>query len=78
VTDNNCLSPFNIQDMVGNVDELIEVPMYVHSKISTIRMRSALKGGHWLPVRNRCRPITKDHDEKYKQVSIGFRCCKDI
>jgi formylglycine-generating enzyme len=77
VADNACLSPFHIQDMAGNVDEWIEVPMYHHSKVNKT-MRSSLKGGHWLPVRNRCRPRTDDHDESYHQISIGFRCCKDL
>lgn len=74
----DCLSPFGIHNMSGNVDEFIEVPMYHHSKIN-LTMRSSLKGGHWLPVRNRCRPRTDDHGEtNFSQISIGFRCCKDI
>lgn len=73
----DCLSPFKIHNMPGNVDEWIEVPLYHHSK-ADLTMRSSLKGGHWLPVRNRCRPRTDDHDEMYHQVSIGFRCCKDV
>ena len=73
-----CVSPFGVHNMAGNVDEWIEVPIYNHSKVPGLTMRSGLKGGHWLPVRNRCRPITKDHDEYYHQISIGFRCCSDI
>jgi len=73
-----CKSPFGIINMAGNVDEWVAVPNYQHSKIHSLWMRSALKGGHWLPVRNRCRPITKDHDEGFHQVSIGFRCCKGL
>jgi sulfatase modifying factor 1 len=73
-----CLSVYGVHNMSGNVDEWVEVPIYSHSKIPSLTMRSGLKGGHWLPVRNRCRPITKDHDEHYRQISIGFRCCKDV
>lgn len=72
-----CLSPFGVHNMAGNVDEWVIVPRYNHSKVSGLTMRSGLKGGHWLPVRNRCRPITKDHDEFYHQISIGFRCCSN-
>jgi len=72
-----CLSPFGVHNMSGNVDEWVEVPKYQHSKIPDLWMRSSLKGGHWLPVRNRCRPKTDDHDESFHQISVGFRCCKD-
>ena len=73
-----CISPFGIHNMSGNVDEWIQVPKYQHSRVSDLFMRSSLKGGHWLPVRNRCRPRTDDHDEKFHQISVGFRCCKEI
>jgi formylglycine-generating enzyme len=74
-----CKSPFGVVNMSGNVDEWINVPKYAHSKIKGLWMPSALKGGHWLPVRNRCRPVTEDHEEKYfRQISIGFRCCNSI
>jgi formylglycine-generating enzyme len=73
-----CTSPFGVHNMAGNVDEWIEVPKYQHSKVPDLWMRSSLKGGHWLPVRNRCRPRTDDHDEQFHQISIGFRCCQDI
>ena len=69
-----CKSIFGVVDMAGNADEWIEVPTYTHSKISNLKMRSALKGGHWLGVRNRCMPVTVDHSEEFHQVSIGFRC----
>jgi formylglycine-generating enzyme required for sulfatase activity len=78
VEDINCISPFGVHNMSGNVDEWIEVPKYLHSKTPNLWMRSALKGGHWLPVRNRCRPKTVDHDESFHQISVGFRCCQDV
>lgn len=74
----NCLSPFGVHNMAGNVDEFIEVKKYQHSKIKDLWMRSALKGGHWLPVRNRTTPRTNDHDEGFHQISIGTRFCKDV
>lgn len=73
-----CVSPFGVHNMAGNVDEWIEVNKYAHSKVLDLWMRSSLKGGHWLPVRNRCRPRTDDHDETFRQISIGFRCCQSI
>ena len=73
-----CKSIFGVHNMTANVDEWVEVPRYHHSSVKELTMRSALKGGHWLPVRNRCRPITKDHEEKvFAQISIGFRCCSN-
>lgn len=75
----NCLSPFGVHNMTGNVDEWVAVPVYAHSKDSKMTMRSGLKGGHFLPVRNRCAPITKDHNEFYAQVNtIGVRFCKNV
>ena len=32
-------------------------------------------GGLWGPVRNRCRPMTVDHNEWHSGYQIGFRCC---
>jgi len=74
-----CVSPFGIHDMVGNVDEMIMVSPYHHSKYPDLILRSSFKGGHWLPVRNRCRPRTDDHGEiEYSAISAGFRCCSEI
>ena len=36
---------------------------------------ATLKGGYWGPVRNRCRPMTVDHNEWHSGYQIGFRCC---
>jgi len=34
-----------------------------------------LKGGWWMPARNRCRPATTAHDDYYKDIQVGTRCC---
>jgi formylglycine-generating enzyme required for sulfatase activity len=67
----SCTSPYGVRNMVGNVDEWVErdVPGAPH--------RSALKGGWWMPVRNRCRPVTTEHSEFYLGVQVGFRCCAE-
>jgi sulfatase modifying factor 1 len=66
-----CASPFGVRSLVGNVDEWVE------RDVTWGRWRSALKGGWWLPARNRCRPATVDHDEHYRDFQTGFRCCED-
>jgi len=52
-----CLSPYGVHDMVGNVDEWTE------REGMAAPNRSSLRGGWWLPGRNRCRAATTQHDE---------------
>lgn len=66
-----CVSPFGVHDMNGNVNEWVSQPW------KDPPHRSGIKGGWWGPVRNRCRPITMSHDETYHGYEVGFRCCKD-
>jgi formylglycine-generating enzyme required for sulfatase activity len=65
-----CTSPFGVHDMTGNVDEWVVNESGHHYE-------SGLKGGYWGPVRDRCRPMTVAHDEKFAFYQIGFRCCED-
>jgi formylglycine-generating enzyme len=67
----DCKSPFGVHNMVGNVDEWTE------RENMAAPNRSALRGGWWLPGRNRCRAATTAHDEAYIGKQVGFRCCKD-
>jgi formylglycine-generating enzyme required for sulfatase activity len=69
-----CVSPFGVFDMVGNLDE----PVVRSGQGAAYPFRSALKGGWWMPGRNRCRAATTAHDEFYKGIQVGVRCCSDL
>lgn len=73
-----CLSPYGVQNMVGNIDEwvVLDKPHY-SQKNGGRKMMSGLKGGWWGPLRNRCRPTTVDHDEVFHELQTGYRCCAD-
>jgi hypothetical protein len=66
-----CVSPFGAFDMNGNVNEWVDRPGERYPN------RSGLKGGWWGPVRDRCRPTVRFHNESDWGYEIGFRCCKD-
>jgi len=70
-----CVSSFGVRDMTGNVDEWVENESGLVDKAP---FRSGLKGGYWGPVRNRCRPMTVDHNQWHTGYQIGFRCCSDL
>jgi len=66
-----CVSPFGVYDMTGNVDE---------NTINTSGRpyHNSLKGGDWPEgSRNRCRPATLIHNETFRYYQIGGRCCSD-
>jgi hypothetical protein len=67
-----CVSPFGVLDMTGNMDEPTR-----RDQGAQIDFHNALKGGWWMAARNRCRPATTAHDDYYKDVQIGVRCCAD-
>jgi len=66
-----CVSSFGAHDMIGNVDEWVE------REGQAAPHRSSLRGGWWLPGRNRCRAATLHHEETYSAKQVGFRCCAD-
>jgi formylglycine-generating enzyme required for sulfatase activity len=68
----SCVSPHGVHDMTGNVDEWV---VNQSGKASERPYVSGLKGGYWGPVRNRCRPMTVDHNRWHSGYQIGFRCC---
>jgi hypothetical protein len=65
---NACRSAFGVYDMTGNVDEWTR-------SARTTGFSSILKGGYWGPVRARCRPATRAHNEDFVAYQQGFRCC---
>lgn len=68
-----CLSPFGIYGMVGNVDELL-----INTNPS-VGHKNTLKGGHWaIGARNRCSPRTDAHNEDFAFYEVGARLCKDV
>jgi formylglycine-generating enzyme len=75
----SCVSPYGVYDMTGNVDE------WVYNEKGNEKGNekdkpyvSGLKGGYWGPVRDRCRPMTTDHNQWHNGYQIGFRCCEDV
>lgn len=66
-----CTSPFGVRHLTGNADEWTEDPK------APPGARSVLRGGWWLPGRNRCRARTTGHGEIYQGKQVGFRCCAD-
>jgi formylglycine-generating enzyme required for sulfatase activity len=66
----SCVSPYGVRDTVGNVDEWVV-------NESNFPFKSALNGGYWGPVRDRCRSITTGHPETFSYYQTGFRCCAD-
>jgi hypothetical protein len=66
-----CKSPFGLYDMTGNVDE------WTKTTRTSGGFASVLKGGYWGPVRARCRPATRAHNENFVAYQQSFRCCTD-
>jgi Sulfatase-modifying factor enzyme 1 len=66
-----CRSEHGVFDMTGNVDEWT-------TSTTPGERPSILKGGYWGPVRTRCRPSTRGHDQNHVFYQQGFRCCADV
>lgn len=76
INDNlQCVSPFGVHNMNGNVDEWVTTE-HPYTPKGGSAMWSGLKGGWWGGMRDRCRPMTTGHGGGYHDVQIGFRCCK--
>jgi formylglycine-generating enzyme len=73
-TSPDCVSAYGVYDMTGNVDEWV---VNEAGTVTEAPYQSGLKGGYWGPVRDRCRPMTTDHNMWHSGYQIGFRCCGD-
>lgn len=67
----NCVSPFGVHDMSGNIEEWSTLDHGVAPQ------RSSMKGAWWLPGKNNCRAATLGHGEVFEGPQVGVRCCKD-
>jgi hypothetical protein len=70
----DCKSPFGVYDMTGNLDE----PVLREAQRYEYPFRNGLKGGWWMAGRNRCRAVTTAHNDHYRDIQIGVRCCRDV
>jgi sulfatase modifying factor 1 len=70
----DCVSPFGVYNLTGNLDESV---LREEARLQS-PYRNALKGGWWMPARNRCRPATTAHDDEYQDTQVGVRCCADL
>lgn len=66
-----CRSAFGVYDLTGNVDEWTR-------SVNPTGYRSILKGGYWGPVRARCRPSTRAHNEDFIAYQQSLRCCSEV
>jgi sulfatase modifying factor 1 len=64
-----CVSPFGVRDMAGNLEE------WAIAKPNTHQHATVLKGSWWLPGRSTCRATNGGHDAVYEGTETGFRCC---
>jgi formylglycine-generating enzyme required for sulfatase activity len=68
----DCLSPFGVHNMSGNIEEWATLDQGVTPN------RSTMKGAWWLPGKNFCRAATLGHGEVYEGSQVGVRCCQDL
>lgn len=75
-----CRSTYGVYDLTGNLDEIVYDPRGFDDggNGKEAHYKSALKGGYWAPVRNRCRPITGTHNVYHHWYNTSYRCAKDI
>ncbi|GAC1352543.1 MAG: hypothetical protein NVS3B20_26370 [Polyangiales bacterium] len=64
-----CVSPFGVRDMSGNLEE------WVSRESTQWTKPTLLKGSWWLPGKSTCRAVNAGHDEVYQGTETGYRCC---
>jgi sulfatase modifying factor 1 len=65
-----CVSPFGIQDMMGNVEE------WVATRAGRA-FPGALMGGFWAKPWTGCRGTNDAHEPTFTFYETGFRCCAE-
>lgn len=73
-TMNECISPFGVKDMIGNVEEWV---FHANGNEDSKPFRTARKGGSFAAGKGRCRPIEASEPAWYRSNDLGFRCCSD-
>jgi len=72
-----CASPFGVKDMAGNLEEHV-LRNGLRGSVAALRAAdTVMKGAYWQPGDHRCRAGQTAHDQYYKGVETGFRCCRD-
>lgn len=70
--DAQCLSPFGVRDLAGNLEEWVVRDRHeLHSRTTL------LKGSWWLKGRHTCRATNGGHEDWYQGTETGYRCCAD-
>jgi len=65
-----CISPFGVNDMLGNVEEITTTSR-------PNKYKSILKGGYWAGTKAQCRSSIRSHGELHAFYQQGFRCCSN-
>jgi len=65
-----CISPFGVNDMLGNVEEITTTSR-------PNKYKSILKGGYWAGTKAQCRSSIRSHGELHTFYQQGFRCCSN-
>lgn len=66
-----CVSPFGVHDMAGNVAE------WTTDTHAPPGGKTVMKGAWWLPGKHACRDVQRGHNGVYAGTETGVRCCKD-
>jgi sulfatase modifying factor 1 len=68
----DCMSPFGVLDMAGNVAEWVSVDGAPEGSVVV------QKGNWWQPGKHACRDAQAGHNRFYKGTETGFRCCASL